>query len=184
MRARSTFLTTKLSLGISLPWNQKAVWIEKILSYRCFSSLTIFVIFQLHRQTTGVKHCRPHMPLANWKSNINVRVGVWKWKRRERHWNLTLMLWEIATLWAHTASWGTTPHFILLNRLNVVWEINRIMTIKANSESQEARKTQHQQTKSYSGAPELAFRYIIHENSTLYQWTMSYQEVSMTLRSE
>lgn len=58
------------------------------------------------------------------------------------------------------------------------------MTIKANSESQEARKTQHQQTKSYSGAPELAFRYIIHENSTLYQWTMSYQEVSMTLRSE
>jgi len=33
---------------------------------------------------------------------------------------------------------GTIFHFILLNRLNVIWEVKRIMILKNNSESQEA----------------------------------------------
>lgn len=32
LRARSTFLTTQLSLDISFPLNQKEVWVERVLS--------------------------------------------------------------------------------------------------------------------------------------------------------
>lgn len=70
-----------------------------------------------------------------------------KWKCRDSHCNWTLMLRGTATLWVHTASGGTILHLTLLNRLHVVWEVNRIMILKTNSGSQEARKTQHQHAK-------------------------------------
>lgn len=63
-----------------------------------------------------------------------------KWRCRGSHWKWTLIFWGAATLWMHTTSGGTILHFILLYRLNVILEVNRIVKVK----TLRIRKTQHQ----------------------------------------
>lgn len=61
-----------------------------------------------------------------------------KWKCTGSHWKWTLMYWGTATLWMHTMSGGTILHFILLYRLNVIWEVHRIVKVKIENQEDTA----------------------------------------------
>lgn len=61
-----------------------------------------------------------------------------KWKCTGSHWKWTLMYWGTATLWMHTISGGTILHFILLYRLNVIWEVHRIVKVKIENQEDTA----------------------------------------------